>query len=265
MKNIRSLLFVPAVEKKMQNIGHFEEEPDAYIIDIEDSIKLEAKEDALHSVIRYLNNSIYLEKIYVRINKEFWERDIDYLIKNNINRVVFPKAEDDGEIKKVIAKYSDIEIIALIETPKGILHVENICQLDNVVALAFGGEDYFALLGVPYSYEASLYPKSKIVICSNAYGKSCFDTIYPSVRNVQGLIDATNLSKKLGFSGKLAIHPNQIKIIDDIFTQEDMDKYRKILEKYESDKSGVIEFEGRIYEKPHIEMLKRILDDFEVN
>lgn len=263
MKRIRSILFVPGVKDKLCHIGRFEIEPDAYIIDLEDSIKECDKENALVNTTEYLKQRKDNGTIYVRINKKHWQKELEQLTFYGINKVMLPKTETRAELQQISERYDKLEIAALIETPKGIINAEDICSEECVSAIAFGGEDYLSCLGVQYSREAVLYAKSKIVTCASAFNKMSYDTIYAKVRDLEGMKEEAALSKNLGFTGKLAIHPSQVPVINQVFGDDNIQWYRYLVSQFEKAPNGVLEIEGRVFERPHIEFYREKIKEYE--
>lgn len=263
MKRNRSLLFVPGKKDKLINIGQFEDGPDAYIIDLEDSIKENAKDDALNDIVEYMEQCKEKAAIYVRINKERWEKEVGVLSHCNIKGIMLPKTEAGDEVRKIAELYAQLEIIALVETPLGVVKAEEICAEDTVSAVAFGGEDYMSCLGVGYSLEAVLFAKSKLVTCAKAYGKEVYDTIYAKVRDLEGMKEEAALSKRLGFSGKMTIHPLQVSIVNSIFEDNDIARYKYLVSEFEKTSNGVLEIDGRVYERPHIDLFREKIKEYE--
>ena len=102
-------------------------------------------------------------------------------------------------------------------------------------------------------------PKRTLTFCV-AFNKKCFDTVSTAIVNQTKLLEEVQESYCLGFNGKLAIHPNQINVIKSVFSLEDRQKMLDILTAYEKNNNGVLCYEGQIYERPHIEKIKKELE-----
>lgn len=263
MKKNRCLLFVPGIKEKLSHIGQLKNEPDAYIIDLEDSIKACDKERALSNTIEYLKSKEDDRTVYIRVNKERWEKELEKLSSYKFAGIMFPKAETYTELRLLKDYQRCLEVIALIETPLGIVNMKDICADGCASALAFGGEDYLSTIGVPYSHDAVLYAKSKLVTYASAYNMAVYDTIYANVRDLNGMEEETLWSKNLGFTGKLAIHPQQIPIIHNIFKGDNIQWYKYLVSQFEQTPNGVLEIDGRVYERPHIDLYRKKIGEYE--
>ena len=257
-EKIRSLLFVPAVKHKLMKIDSMK--ADAFVIDLEDSVKPEKKDDALMEVIRFLDGRSENDtKIFVRLNHERIEKESKDLasVSDRITGYMVPKAEAAEDF--TCFKNNTMQIIALIETARGMIRIGEIAACSQVSALAFGGEDYCADTGMTDREELLLPVKSRVVQYASAFGKPCYDTISRELKLTDKLRESVLRSADLGFDGKLAIHPAQIELIDQMFSAHDPEGMRAIIEAFEESQEGVIVIDGVVYEQPHIERMKKEL------
>lgn len=256
MKNIRSLLFVPADEKRLVKIG--KTNADAYIIDLEDSIDETNKEDALQRVRIFLE-TCNEKNLYVRVNKNRHLHELEVLSKFPIG-IVLPKIE-------TIADYSDSakvlvnrNVIALIETPRAILNSSVIASIPWIDALAFGAEDFTVATGMLNSCEYLFVPKSILSLSVKANGKLVFDTPCFYLNDNQMLEMELKQALNLGFDGKLAIHPQQVDDINRAFCIQDNDYLRYVVETFQNAKEAVCEIDGKVYEQIHINRIIKQLE-----
>ena len=260
---IRSLLFVPGKEKTLRKIGEFN--ADSYIIDLEDSIELSMKQIALEAVVSKLEeikNKGY--KIFVRLNKGSFLEEAKKLhnISSNIG-FVLPKCEDIREYDAAKCIWDKHEVIALVETPRGIINIANIAKTKWVNALAFGAEDYTASVNMENNYIYLSYPKSKIVTYAKAYGKQVYDTPSFQLSDQDMFEKEVDNAVSLGFEGKMAISPKHLDYINNQFGIGDLEFIQLVVEAYEKQGQAIMMFEGKVYEKMHIERLKRVLKENE--
>lgn len=259
MKKYHSLLFVPAKEKMLMKIKDLN--ADAYILDLEDSIEEEYKHEALHAIQEFLKLNSQMDNIFVRVNRSYMERELKVL---NIYSAGFmiPKFENfDGitfEEKEILKKH---RIIALIETPQGVANIELVSKSDLIDGISFGGEDYTALTNMENTSDSLFYVKSRIVMYAKAYKKAVYDTPIFELNNEDILKKDVENSLKMGFDGKMAINPKQINFINNCFKKYDFEKMKQIVVQYEKVGNAVVEIEGKIYEKMHIDRMKRILKE----
>lgn len=255
----RSLLFIPAKEKMMSKIKEFN--ADIYIIDLEDSIANADKEKALKTLIDFLDEFEQEFNIMVRINSNNYLKELNLLDKFSKVSFMLPKYEYGNQYEDVSDILNKHEIVALIESPLGIVNIEQIVSKKYIDAIAFGAEDYTAKVNMKNDNCTLIYQKSKIITYSKAYNKKVFDTPSFKINNDKEFEKEVNESVDLGFDGKLLIHPKHINFINKAFQNIDIDKYKKIIEKYESSDSAVVVIEGVVYEKMHIDRMKKILKE----
>lgn len=258
-KNYNSWLFVPAVEKLLGKIETCK--ADAVIIDLEDAVLCSEKDNALFLVTEFLKNYSFKTDIFIRINPDRLERETAELNKYPVKGYMLPKTENSNDIKK-LSDVTDKSIIALVETAKGIVNLSEIAENEQIFAIAFGAEDYTTQNGIKKSDEFLLYPKSKIVAYAKAYDKIAVDTISLNITDKEKYAAEARKTKDFGFDGKLAIHPMQVDVINAVYT-DDIEYYRYIVEQYEKSGVGVLNIDGTVFEKPHIEEMKRKISDFE--
>ncbi len=255
MEGIKSLLFVPADKKRLSKIGSIK--ADAYIIDLEDSIEEELKDAALQLTIDYLNECA-VSNVYVRINKNRYKKELSALANYKIG-FVLPKFNDPGDYSDFSELFMMHDVIALIESAKSIMNANRISAISWVDALAFGAEDFTAETGINNSCEYLGYSKNLIVLSAKAYGKKVYDTPCFHLRSDKYLECELEQALNLGFDGKLAIHPEQINKINNAFRLADPKYMRDIIQIFESSGLSVCEIDGRVYERLHINRLKKRL------
>ncbi len=254
---VRGILFVPAYKKYLDKIEQMD--ITAIIIDLEDSVAKDDKDQAFQSCIDFVKNYQGNKKIYVRVNFERAEYEISQLQEYNVEGFMFPKLETAKDIPAVCCK----KIIGLVETPKGVIDVERYICDDRIVALAFGAEDYSSLVECKNCYSSLFYPKSKLVTYAKAYNKKIYDTVFTDVHNDEAFRNAVTQSKDLGFDGRLLIHPSQIKIVDEVYNDVDYDFMSRVIDLYNHSETGVVYINNQIYERPHIEYFKKKIEEKE--
>lgn len=261
MDRYKSLLFVPAKSRMLAKIDGLD--ADAYIIDLEDSIEKEKKEEAISDTLAYLQSCSVNKAIFVRINKERAETECKQLSGTGIKGFMFPKFETPDDYKHlgkdILENY---ENIALIETPRGIVNLAEISRCRWVNALAFGAEDYTSVSNMKNTEANLLYPKSKLLTYGKSENKPVFDTPFMQV-STGNLLEAVQTSFDMGFDGKLAINPSHLGQINTVFDGYDEEMIKRIIAEYEKSGKAVLVIEDRVYEKMHISYLKKILEERE--
>jgi len=220
--------------------------PDGIILDLEDAVAPEKKDEARFLV----RNALYGIDFYgaermVRINQgERGLEDLNYIIPYHVNLILLPKCEKPEQVHAVNEKIDKILlqtgsrhpvwIMPIIESALGVLNAYSIAvSAENVVALAIGLEDYTADLGTRRTVEGteSFFARSMIVNAARAAGIQPIDSVFSDVGDMEGLRQNVLRSKALGFDGMGCIHPRQIKIIHETFApaSEEIEKAKKIV------------------------------------
>ncbi len=256
----RSLLFVPAKEKTLSKIG--QANADAYIIDLEDSIEEPNKQAALEQAQNWLRQACLQDHvIFVRLNKGRYKEEVRQLGSFGNIGFMLPKFEDCREYREAEDIWKEHRVIALIETPLGIVNIDRIAGCDWVDMLAFGAEDYTAYVNMANKSEYLRYQKSVLVTFAKAYGKQVFDTPSFELADTVKLREETEETVSLGFDGKLAIHPRQTAVINEAFSAADIPYMESIVKAYEEQGEAVLVYDGKPYEKMHIARFKRIIKE----
>jgi citrate lyase subunit beta/citryl-CoA lyase len=271
MNLLRSFLFAPGSNEKLI-VKALNSSADAVIIDLEDAVAVAEKENA-----RAIAVSISImprnKPLYIRVNSakcSFFSEDLASIIEANIDGIVLPKCEEADEILKVISVIKkNLDIIPLIESAAGLTNLKEIGTASkNISRFAFGAIDYTLDIGAKYTKSGLelLYPRSYMVIVSKVMGLlPPVDTVFPDLKDEKGLRDETVHIKNLGLFGKLAIHPKQISVINEIFTpaEDEIAEARKIVDAFNvSEKQGIasIELDGQFIDYPVYKKAQLLLE-----
>lgn len=267
---LRSFLFVPGNSKKMLSKA-LASEAGAIIIDLEDAISNDEKANAREQIQGYFFGEYSDKPVYLRVNgmhSGFLEDDLQLANHLPIRGIVLPKTDSAASVTDVSKRLnSNLELIPLIESARGLHFSFEIAEIPSVVQLAFGAVDFCLEMGIPQENNISElnYPRAQIAISSRAAGiRPPIDSVYTNIHDPKGLAKETKVSKQMGFGGKLIIHPTQIQIVNDCFqaTDEEVDKARKIVRAFErAQKSGigVIELDGKMIDFPVYKQAKNII------
>jgi citrate lyase subunit beta/citryl-CoA lyase len=220
--------------------------PDGIILDLEDSVAPDRKDEArilVRNALRAVN--FYGAERMVRINQgQRGLEDLEVLIPHNVHLVLIPKCEDadtvrsiDKRIREIKQREGQTETVFLMPIIESALGVENSREIatasESVVALAIGLEDYTADLGVQRTKEGreSLYARNRLVVAAKASGIQPIDSVFSDVGDMEGLLENVLSSKAMGFEGMGCIHPRQIPVIRQGFSPspDEIEKARKIV------------------------------------
>lgn len=221
--------------------------PDGIILDLEDAVAPDKKDEARYLVRNALRSiNFYGAERMVRINQgKRGLEDLDYIIPHNVNLILLPKCEHREQILEVNKKIHEILntksetgnpvwIMPIIESAMGVINAYAIASAaENVVAMAIGLEDYTADLGTRRTPEGteSFFARSMVVNAARAAGIQPIDSVFSDVSDMEGLRQNVLRSKALGFDGMGCIHPRQIVVIHETFapSPEEINKAKKIV------------------------------------
>jgi len=270
----RSWLFVPAdSEKKIAKA--LESEADALIFDLEDSVALTEKARA-RDILKALPARSEGPQWWVRINPlrtDEHRLDLDLLGKADIHGLVLPKAESGADITELQHRTGSIPIHAIVtETAAslfGLLSYRDV-PASPLAAMSWGAEDLSAALGAAsnkdrkgrYTFPYQL-ARTLCLAGANAAGVQAVDGVFADFRDEPGLIEEALDAARDGFTGKLAIHPAQVRPINEAFspTHEQLAHARAIVAAFAADPTaGVLSVDGKMIDKPHLIQAQRTLE-----
>lgn len=268
----RSFLFVPG--DRPERFGKAAASgADAVCIDLEDAVapaqKPPARKAALEALARPRGES---PAIGLRLNSfetiDGW-RDVVALAESPARPafILLPKVRAADAILRLRAALGGpapicAPIFALIETPEALAQVGAIAAaVGDAGGLIFGGADLSAALGCEVGFEPLYYARAALVAGAAASGCQMLDVPYLDVRDTQGLVAETRRVKAMGFTGRSAIHPDQIGPINAIFTPtaDEIAKAQAIIAAYEANAGRVLLVDGRLVEKPILAAARRTL------
>lgn len=223
--------------------------PDGIILDLEDAVAPEKKDEArflVRNALRGMN--FYGAERMVRINQgERGLEDLNFVIPHNVNLILIPKCETPEQIRDINQQIDKIKkkhkvtnpvwLMPIIENALGVINAYAVAsEAENIVALAIGLEDYTADLGTRRTAEGteSFFARSMVVNAARAAGIQPIDSVFSDVSDLEGLKQNIIRSKSLGFDGMGCIHPRQIRVIHENFAPsgEETEKAKKIVYAY---------------------------------
>lgn len=268
----RSFLFAPGNKPDMFPKA-IAAGPDIFCIDLEDAIAPQYKETARQATLgwfaQYENQSN--TELVVRINcLRTAEGLADILAVINSARapdaIMLPKVKSPDEIDLLDEMFTyegcDVRLQAIIETNEGLDAAREIaCSSSRLDAVLFGGIDMSADLRVDPTWNALLYARSRLVHAAASAGIDVLDVPYLDLDNLRGLGEEASRAAELGMTGKGAIHPKQLKIIEECFTpsQPQIDHARRVVAAFEEAGTGLVVIDGRLIEKPVLRKMHAIL------
>jgi citrate lyase subunit beta/citryl-CoA lyase len=273
MKHPRSWLFVPA-DSERKIMKALDSEADAIIFDLEDSVTPPMKPVA-REVLRNLLKRSGGPQWWIRINplaSEFIRDDLELLAIADLHGIVLPKAESGADVTELAHRTGNIPIHAIVtETPASLFGLLSYRQPGSpLVAMSWGAEDLSAALGASSKYDDSgelaftfNLARSLCLAGAAAAGVQPVDGVFADFKDADGLRAETEAARREGFTGKLAIHPDQVGVINAAFTPSDDDirHAEQIVAAFEAHPdAGVLSVAGRMVDRPHLVQARRVLE-----
>jgi citrate lyase subunit beta/citryl-CoA lyase len=236
---------------------------DVVILDLEDGVAAKDRGAARKALI---DTPLDPARTVVRINPVTTpdhELDLKALARTEYTTVMLAKTETPEQVSSL----APLDVVVLIETPLAALSVAELARVDNAVAVMWGAEDLFAVLGgtanrhADGSYrDVAKHVRSQSLLAAKAYGKMALDSVYIDIRDLDGLRAETDDAVAVGFDAKVAIHPTQVAVIRAGYapTVEQVRWARNVLDMARSER-GVFQFEGQMVDMPVLRRAERIV------
>ena len=275
----RSRLYLPGSEPKYF-INADLHEPDAVILDLEDSVHTDEKDSARVLVRNTLRAVDFgAAERMVRINQlSLGYQDLEEVVPEQPDVILIPKVEHARDVLEVDRKISEIEtreglkqpiwLMPILESALGIENAFAIATAsDRVCALTIGLEDYTADLGVARSRtgEESQFARFRVVNAAKAAGVQAIDSVFSDVADMDGLRKWGEQSRAMGFEGMGCIHPSQIQVIHEAYapSQVEVEKALKVVAAFEDAKAkglGVVSLGSKMIDPPVVNRAVKLVE-----
>jgi citrate lyase subunit beta / citryl-CoA lyase len=282
---IRSWIYVPGQRERMIQKS-FGLNADAVIYDLEDAVPIAEKQAARDLLAQYLTAPAEegAPRRFVRLNHpshtDMFAADLACAVALSVEGIGLPKVETAGEIADVDAALTRLEqaagreagstrIMLLVESPLGLVNAYAIASASpRIIAVAFGAEDFSREMGLPLVKEAEakeqLFARSTIAIAAAAAGVQAIDIIWTDLADVDGIAAEAAQARRLGYTGKAAIHPDQIAPINAAFSPsaDEVAYAQEVLAAYNAavaEGTGAINYKGAFLEEPVIARARHII------
>ncbi|HTO51295.1 MAG TPA: CoA ester lyase [Burkholderiales bacterium] len=281
MNGARSLLFVPATsERKIERA--FASAADGVILDLEDAVAVSEKPAARRALGVIISVPRRLP-IYVRVNATstpFCFQDLLAVTVAGVAGVVLPKAESADEMKTIDWLMTQLEaerglapggcpLMPIVETARGLASVDAIAAATpRIGRLLFGAVDLAADMAIDLDDDAGAIAQARFAIAraSRAAGlEAPFDTAFVDIKDAARLRASAERARALGFSGKACIHPDQIDIVNEVFTPSarELERAARIVAAFAQAEAGgraALALDGQMIDYPIVEKARRLLD-----
>lgn len=277
---LRSFLFAPGnLPRKVEKV--FGCGADAVILDLEDAVAI-AEKEATRAVAVVAMRQPRVARGYIRINgfeSRYWMSDLEAVVGPWLDGVVFPKSESAEQLRAVDVRIAQmerragmkegtIEIMPLVETARGVENATAIAGASTRVRrLCFGGGDYTHDLDLVWTAEEHelSYARARLTHASRVAGiEPPIDTVVIQVKDTERFRLSAQNGRRMGFQGKLCIHPDQVAPCHEVFTPDDAEVAHAhaviaAFKAAEATGSASIQLDGHFIDYPIVYKAQRIL------
>jgi citrate lyase subunit beta / citryl-CoA lyase len=282
---LRSMLFVPGDSPrkfaKGQGIG-----ADALILDLEDAVAPSMKAEARAQVAAWLDDRSPRDwAFYVRVNPfdtGLTLADLAAVVRPGLDGIVLPKADGAADLGRLGCYLDAFEtaagmevgqvkvVVVATETARAMFQLGSYTPAHpRLAALTWGGEDLSAAIGAvtPRHEDGSWTEpyrqvRTQCLFAAAAAGVAPLETLYANFRDGEGLAADSRAARRDGFTGRIAIHPDQIPIINACFSpsEADLAHARRVVAAFAAQPDvGTIGIDGKMYDRPHLTAAERVL------
>jgi citrate lyase beta subunit len=271
------MLFVPGSRQdrfaKAMSAG-----ADAVVFDLEDSVEAGQKSKARTLIAEFLstaNDDVLRLVRFNAANTAEGEADLEFFSGEQLfDGLILPKVESASVDELVARSFTGYEgvgdappLLLLLETPRAILQAADIAAADApVAALLLGAEDLTARLAVERTVDGEelIFARGQVAMAAATVGADAIDAVFTNLLDAESLRRDCERARGLGFRGKMAIHPKQVEVINNVFTPtaSDVERATRLVAAYEAARAageGVTTMDGRMVELPIVDRARRIL------
>ena len=272
----RSVLYMPgANERALEKAQGLP--ADALILDLEDAVAPDAKDEARDRVCAAASSGAYgRREIAIRANgigTQWHEADVAAIAAAGPDAIVVPKIDSVDDVRAVEAALESggaparTRIWAMVETPVAMLHAEEIATCsERLAVLVMGTNDLAKELGAEHvpGRQPLLTGLALCLLAARAAGKVILDGVYNDIKDAEGFLAECRQGKQMGFDGKTLIHPSQLDPCNEVFapSPDEVASAREVIgafEEAEREGRGVVTVNGRMIENLHVEQARRTL------
>lgn len=234
---------------------------DCVIVDLEDAVPPSEKIAARVALSRWLSSD---QRVLVRINSadsEWFADDLDLCSAPGVAGIVLPKAERFDDLARIMERGAR-RVLPLIETAQGMWNAHALAQTDGVERLMFGSIDFQLDTGIDGELEELLYFRSQLVLVSRVAGiLAPVDGVTVALNDPEQLRADTQRSRRLGFGGKLCIHPKQVETVNACFapSADEVVWARRVLQAAAEANGAAVALDGKMVDLPVIRKAEEVM------
>jgi len=272
----RSVLYLPSSnERALEKAKSIP--VDALILDLEDSVAPDAKEQAREKACAAVRSGAYgRRELTIRVNglgSEWHDADLAAASAAGPDAIVVPKVNSADEVRGLVAAMDaagapeHTRLWAMVETPVAVLHAEQIARAsDRLACLVLGINDLYKELGATFAPgRAAIQTSLQLaILAARAAGVAVVDGVFNDVRDADGFLAEARQGREMGFDGKTLIHPGQVEPCNDVFAPDadEVERARAVIAAFEAARAqgrGVATLDGRLIENLHVDTARKVL------
>lgn len=282
----RAVHFVPGGNERMLTRS-LTLDADSLVLDLEDAVAVDRKDEARGIVSGWLRDVDFgRQERVVRVNAldtPWWREDLRATMAAPPDAYMLPKVSTQAEVETFSAEVARLEqehghpagqvrfIVLGTETPQSALNLAELTRCDRVSALSWGAEDLSAAIGARRNRDEAgvlldvfRYCRVQTLLCAAAGDVQPIDTVYVDIKNLDGLRRDCQEGMWMGFTGRLTIHPDQIPVVNELFTpsREEAAQAQELLDAVaaaQAEGRGAIALRGQMVDAPHIKRAETLL------
>ena len=266
------MLFAPALRPEIYPKA-LASGADVVCVELEDGVAPKDKTEARKNAMEIFNQPQAEDGVerLLRINcvrSAFGIADMDAILENETAppAIMLPKVNSASEVLVMDELLSESELDTrlhiLIETNAGLENVHDIARSsDRIDSIFFGAVDMSAELRCANTWDSLVYARSRIVHAAAGAGVDAIDVPLLDLDDEEGLMRDAERARDMGFTGKGAIHPRQVPLINEVFTPDAdaLAKAQTLVDAFEAADTAVVVVDGKLIEKPVLREMKRRL------
>ena len=281
---MRTLLFVPA-DSERKLVKAVAAGSDALAIDLEDAVLPARKAVGREMLVEFAKTYTADSELWIRVNdltSGELLRDLACVVKVAPKGILLPKIRDRQDVETVQnyltmaesmagLEEGSIKILAIAtETPQIIMTMPGLAakRPERVVGLIWGAEDLSSAMGAgdPRQADGAWRPayhqvRNQCLFAAHAMEVAVMDTVFVDFRDPEGCRRSAEMARYDGFTGKIAIHPDQIPIINEAFTPTaaEIAFAERVVAAFEGG-AGSVSIDGKMFDVPHLKAARRMLE-----
>ena len=273
---LKTFFFIPSDQEKFV-IKVSSIDADYFVFDLEDAVaKNEAK-----ACLERLDRLELHDNYYVRPRIEFNDGNIpnlkmlNELINIGFRKFLIPKVSKLDELKyvqKVLMlnenyEFENNQFILLVENPLCLMNLKEIVtsKIINITGITLGSHDYTNVVGMKHTSHYLFFARNYVLNVAKAYDLIAIDIASMNISDEEGFSNECLDAFNMGYDAKFVLHPQQLEVLKktEYFYQEEVKNALEIYEEIKTmdlDKFSVIKVNGKLYERPHLKRIMKIVE-----